>query len=74
MTANKLDEHTLSWIISTYDHMQIGSVPDVPTLLFECLFLSEREVREAIGLRPEDDFMEGLSAYLEDNHGICDLA
>ena len=73
MTADKLDKYTLYWIIATY-HWMRGNVPDVPTLLFERFSFSEEDVREAVGLRPDDDFMEGLSAYLEDNHGICDLA
>ena len=73
MTANKLDAYTLHWIIETYDEM-LGDVHDVPTLLFERLWFSEEDVRDAIGLGPDDDFTEGLSAYLENNHGICDLA
>ena len=74
MTTDRLDRDKLHWIIATYDLMQLNEVPDVPTLLFEELFLSEQDVRHAIGLQPDDDLMDGLEAYLEENFGICDLA
>lgn len=72
MTTDTLSRDTLRRIIATYDMMLTG-VPDVPTLLFERWGFSEQEVRLAIGLRPGDDLTEGLSAYLEDEFGICDL-
>ncbi len=55
------------------DLMRLTDVPDVPTLLFERWGFSEQEVREAIGLRQDDDLTEGLSTYLETEFGICDL-
>ncbi len=75
MTTYRLDRDKLHWIIRTYDIIQLaGGVPDVPTLLFDYWAFSEQDVRHAIGLQPDDDLMDGLEAYLEENFGICDLA
>ncbi len=74
MNTDRLDRDKLHWIITTYDLMQVKGVPDVPTLLLEEWAFSEQDVRHAIGLQPDDDFMDGLDAYLEENFGICDLA
>ena len=74
MTTDRLDRDKLHWIIRTYDIIQLaGGVPDVPTLLFEELGFSEQEVRQAMGLRPEDDLMDWLDAYLREFFGIGDL-
>ena len=72
--TDRLDRHALHWIISTYDVMQIECVHDVPTLLFDVFAFTEEDVRDAIGLGPDDNTMEGLSAYLEDNHGFREIA
>ena len=74
MTTDRLDRDKLHWIIATYDLIVVNDVTDVPTLLFEEWAFSERDVRHAIGLQPDDDLMDGLDAYLEENFGICDLA
>ena len=73
MITDRLDRDKLHWIITTYDVVQVTGVPDVPTLLLEELAFSEQDVRHAIGLQPDDDLMDGLEAYLEENFGICNL-
>ncbi len=74
MTTDRLDRYKLEWIIGTYDLIVLQEVPDVPTLLFDYWAFSEQDVRHAIGLQADDDLMDGLEAYLEENFGICDLA
>ena len=74
MTTDTLDKDKLHLIITTYNMMCLTTVPDVPTLLFERWGFSEEDVRQAIGLQPEDDLMEKMSAYLEREFGIGDLS
>jgi hypothetical protein len=74
MTTRKLNRDTLEWIIATYNAMQITQVPDVPTLLFERFEFDEDEVRHALGLSVQEDLMQGLSKWVEEEFGICDLA
>jgi hypothetical protein len=73
MKVEELNTEKLRWIIATYDMMCLASVPDVPTLLFERWGFSENEVCEAIGLGTSQDLMQGLSDFLEQQFGICDL-
>ena len=74
MNTKRLDRNTLHGIITTYDMTRLTDVPNVPTLLFERWGFSKQEVREALGLRPDDDVVDGLSGYLEAEFGIGDLA
>ncbi len=73
MTTDMLSRDVLNWIIGTYDLMCTTNEPDVPTLLLDGWGFTEDEVRRAIGLGPDQDFMRGLSSYLENEFGICDL-
>ena len=72
METDILTRDTLNWIIGTYEHMHTD-VRDVPTLLFERWYFTKDDVRKVIGLGPDEDLMEGLSAFLEEEFGICDL-
>ena len=72
MNVEALNTEHLRLIIATYD-MCLPGMPDVPTLLFEAWGFSEDEVREAIGLGPSQDLMQGLSDFLEQQFGICGL-
>jgi hypothetical protein len=74
MATGKLNRDTLERIIATYNAMQITHVPDVPTLLFERLGFDEDEVRHALGLSVQEDLMQELSKWIEEEFGICDLA